>query len=84
MITPKQQEPARMPAFRISDSETMQNKLMYQIRSGNLNEDAMNRLQTQCTEELHQLRSELDVMLQELREIADRLNGRTIQESIAA
>lgn len=73
-----------MPAFRISDSETMQNKLMYQIRLGNLNEGAMNRLQAQCTEELHLLRSELDVMLQELRETADRLNGRTKQESIAA
>ncbi|GMK41436.1 hypothetical protein PCCS19_44920 [Paenibacillus sp. CCS19] len=84
MITPKQQEPARMPAFRISDSETMQNKMMYQIRMGNLNEDAMNRLQAQCMEELHQLRSELDVILQELRDIADRLNGRTRRESIAA
>ncbi|MBD3919069.1 hypothetical protein H8B09_09910 [Paenibacillus sp. PR3] len=84
MITPKQQEPTRMPAFRISDSETMQNKLMYQIRMGNVNEGAMNRIQEQCKEELQQLRSELDVMLQELREIADRLNGRTIQESIAA
>lgn len=84
MITPKQKEPTRMPAFRISDSETMQNKLMYQIRVGNMNEDAMNRLQAQCTEELQLLRSELDIMLQELREIADRLNGRTIQESIAA
>ncbi len=73
-----------MPEYRISDSETMQNKLTYQIRTGNLGDSDLNRLQQQCTNELHQLRSELDDLLRELRDIADRLGGLEIRYSIAA
>lgn len=84
MTTMQRQEPASMPEYRISDSETMQNKLTYQIRTGNLGSRDLDRLQQQCTNELHQLRSELDDLLRELREIADRLGGREIRYSIAA
>ncbi len=73
-----------MPEYRISDSETMQNKLTYQIRTGNLSDRDLDRLQRQCANELHQLRSELDDMLRELRDIADRFGGRGIRYSIAA
>lgn len=84
MMTMQRQEPATMPEYRISDSETMQNKLTYQIRTGNLGSRDLDRLQQLCTNELHQLRSELDDLLRELREIADRLGGREIRYSIAA
>lgn len=80
----QRQEPARVPEFRICDSETMQNKLTYQIRTGNVSDRDLNRLQQQCANELHQLRSELDVLLRELSDIADRLGGREIRHSIAA
>ena len=76
-------EPARIQGFRISDSESTVYKLMYQVRTGNLNGAALDRLQTQSTNELHQLRSELDLLLQELREFA-RSEDRQTGESIAA
>ncbi|WP_027086963.1 hypothetical protein [Cohnella panacarvi] len=84
MMTMQRQEPATMPEYRLSDSETMQNKLTYQIRTGNLGIGDLDRLQQQCTSELHQLRSELDDLLRELRVISDRLGGRDNRFSIAA
>lgn len=84
MITMQRQEATRLPEFRISDSVTMQNKLTYQIRTGNISGHALDRLQQQCTNVLHELRSELDVLLRELREIADEQGSRAIRNSIAA
>lgn len=83
MIATRNQEPARLPEFRIADSESMQNKLTYQIRTGNLNAGALDKLQSQCAEELHRLRSELELLLQELRESA-RPAHRDDRGSIAA
>ncbi|WP_435171878.1 hypothetical protein [Paenibacillus glycanilyticus] len=62
-------EPARMPEYRISESESMQYKLLYQIRMGNMSTSELDKLQFLCKSELHQLRSELDAMLQELRDM---------------
>lgn len=76
-------ESASIPGFRISDSESTVYKLMYQVRTGNLIGTELDRLQTQSTNELHRLRSELDLLLQELRELAGSANLKTI-ESIAA
>ncbi|BBH22922.1 hypothetical protein Back11_42670 [Paenibacillus baekrokdamisoli] len=59
---------------RISDSETMTNKLIYQIRKDQLNSIELQKLQNRCNNELHTLRQELDDLLQELRVIAE--NGR--------
>ncbi|MBO9596612.1 MAG: hypothetical protein J7559_02145 [Cohnella sp.] len=84
MTALQRQEPAAIREYRICDSETMQNKLTYQIRTGNLGNRDLDRLQRQCTEELNELRSELDDLLRELREIADRFGEREIRYSIAA
>ncbi|MFC5528811.1 hypothetical protein [Cohnella yongneupensis] len=83
-IATGQREPAKLPEFRISNSETMQNKLVYQIRTGNMDANGLNRLQSQCMNELHQLRSELDELLQELREIANPTGDHKNRERIAA
>lgn len=69
--------------FRISDSESTVYKLMYQVRTGNVTGGELDRLQTQSTNELHRLRTELDLLLQELREFARSGDRKTI-ESIAA
>ncbi|MNG00858.1 hypothetical protein D3C84_838110 [compost metagenome] len=73
-----------MTEYRISDSETMCNKLTYQIMTGNISGMELDRLQLQCKKELHQLRTELDQLLAELRETAERMNGYKSERSIAA
>jgi hypothetical protein len=57
---------------RICDSETMANKLIYQIRKEQLAPSDLQKLQNRCNRELQELRQELDELLQELRVIADR------------
>ncbi|NIK71662.1 hypothetical protein [Paenibacillus sp. BK720] len=69
-------EPARMPEYRISESESMQYKLLYQIRMGNMSTSELDKLQFLCKSELHQLRTELDTMLQELREMNKQMQGK--------
>ncbi|TCM96311.1 hypothetical protein EV294_105178 [Paenibacillus sp. BK033] len=69
-------EPARMPEYRISESESMQYKLLYQIRMGNMSTSELDKLQFLCKNELHQLRTELDTMLQELREMNKQMQGK--------
>ncbi|WP_127532871.1 hypothetical protein [Paenibacillus kobensis] len=64
-----------MTEYRISDSETMCNKLTYQIRTGSIQGMELDRLQLQCKKELQELRTELDQLLAELREAAERMNG---------
>ncbi|MFD0674640.1 hypothetical protein [Cohnella sp. GCM10027633] len=83
MIATHYQEPSRMPEYRIGDSESMQNKLLYLIRTGNMNAPALDKLQSQCTDELYRLRSELDLLLQELRDLAKPADYAD-RESIAA
>ncbi|SFD81549.1 hypothetical protein SAMN05216378_1551 [Paenibacillus catalpae] len=83
-------EPVRMPEYRISESESMQYKLLYQIRMGNMSTSELDKLQFLCKSELHQLRSELDTKLQELRDLNNQMQGNTDdnkekdKESIAA
>jgi hypothetical protein len=83
-------EPVKMAEFRISESESMQYKLLYQIRTGNMSASELDKLQFLCTNELHQLRSELDKMLQELRDQNNQMQGKNEEnkekdkESIAA
>ncbi|MFC5468056.1 hypothetical protein ACFPPD_04940 [Cohnella suwonensis] len=84
MLTISKREPVKWPEFRMSDSESMQNKLQYRIRTGNMNDSELNRLQTQCTEELHRLRTELDMLLRELRQNLDPNEDRNHRERIAA
>lgn len=76
-------EPAKIQGFRISDSESTVYKLMYQVRTGNVTGQELDRLRTQSANELHQLRAELDLLLQELRDFA-RSEDRKKLESIAA
>ncbi|MGG1517085.1 hypothetical protein ABE504_16870 [Paenibacillus oryzisoli] len=71
----QKQEVERMTEFRICDSESVQYKLLHQIRTGAMSTRDLDKLQAQCTKELHQLRSELDLLLEELREIV-RQSGR--------
>lgn len=83
-------EPARMPEYRISESESMQYKLLYQIRMGNMSTSELDKLQFLCKNELQQLRGELDTMLQELRDMNKQMQGKNDdhtekeKESIAA
>ncbi|MCM3628518.1 hypothetical protein M3194_14220 [Paenibacillus glycanilyticus] len=90
MIKQQKNEPARMPEYRISESESMQYKLLYQIRMGNMSTSELDKLQFLCKNDLHQLRSELDTMLQELRDMNNQMQGNTNEikekdkESIAA
>ncbi|WP_336773300.1 hypothetical protein [Paenibacillus sp. MMO-58] len=90
MIKAQKTEPARMPEYRISESESMQYKLLYQIRMGNMSASELDKLQFLCKSELHQLRSELDTMLQELRDMNKQMQGKKEdhtekdKESIAA
>ncbi|RTE03973.1 hypothetical protein [Paenibacillus whitsoniae] len=65
----------RMTEFRICDSESVQYKLLHQIRTGAMSSRDLDKLQAQCMKELHQLRSELDSLLEELREMV-RQSGR--------
>lgn len=58
-------------SHRICDSETMANKLIYQIRKEQLTPIDLQKLQNRCNRELQELRQELDELLQELRVIAD-------------
>ncbi|WP_336785650.1 hypothetical protein [Paenibacillus sp. MMO-177] len=69
-------EPARMPEYRISESESMQYKLLYQIRMGNMSTSELDKLQFLCINELQQLRGELDTMLQELRDMNKQMQGK--------
>jgi len=71
-------------ANRISDSESMSSKLIYQIRTGQLNPTELDRLQVRCSAELQQLRSELDVLLTELRIIAEGRADRSVSRQLAA
>ncbi|MWC28061.1 hypothetical protein [Paenibacillus sp. MMS18-CY102] len=73
--------PAIVYASRISDSETMTNKLIYQIRSNQLSNTDLDKLQSRCTNELADLRQELDEMLRELRQIAAQMNQSEIQQT---
>ncbi|MBM7567178.1 hypothetical protein [Paenibacillus sacheonensis] len=57
---------------RISDSDTMTNKLIYQVRQNQLSPAEMDRLQNRSARELHALRRELNELLNELRAIAER------------
>jgi hypothetical protein len=90
MIKLQKTEPVKMAEFRISESESMQYKLLYQIRTGNMSASELDKLQFLCTNELHQLRSELDKMLQELRDLNNQMQGKNNdnkekdKESIAA
>ncbi|RAP74656.1 hypothetical protein [Paenibacillus montanisoli] len=59
-------------ANRLCDSETMTTKLIYQVKQNQLSEKELNKLQARCSRELGELRQELNVLLQELRAIADR------------
>ncbi len=76
-------EPAIAPRFRICDSESTQYKLLYRIRTGHIADGELDRVQAQCASELRELRSELDRLLQELRESV-RSDDRQKRESIAA
>ncbi|MFC5403291.1 hypothetical protein [Cohnella soli] len=86
MLTIPRHEPVKWPEFRISNSESMQNKLQYRIRTGSMNEAELDHLQSQCTNELHTLRSELDLLLQELRQslAMDSNTNRIPRKRIAA
>ncbi|WP_219835081.1 hypothetical protein [Paenibacillus sp. R14(2021)] len=64
--------PAIVYANRICDSETMTNKLIYQVRQDQLSPAELNKLQARCNRELNELRQELDELLHELRDIAQR------------
>ncbi|NBD24158.1 hypothetical protein [Paenibacillus glycinis] len=64
--------PTIVYANRICDSETMTNKLIYQIRQNQLSPNELDKLQARCNRELNELREELNDLLNELRAIADR------------
>ncbi|QHT59043.1 hypothetical protein GXP70_03075 [Paenibacillus lycopersici] len=64
--------PAIVYASRLCDSDTMTNKLIYQIRQNQLSPAQLNDLQSRCSRELNELRQELDTLLNELRAIAGR------------
>lgn len=68
--------PTIVYADRICDSDTMTNKLIYQIRQGCLTPAELNKLQARCNGELQELRQECNDILNELRAIADRLSSR--------
>lgn len=90
MINEQKTETVKMPEYRISESESMQYKLLYQIRMGHMSTNELDKLQFLCKQELHQLRSELDTMLQELRDMNKQMQGlnetheQKDKESIAA
>ncbi|MEK3881825.1 hypothetical protein [Paenibacillus sp. PL2-23] len=52
---------------RFCDNETIANKLIFQVRTGQLTPDDMDGLQDRCRTELHELRQELNTLLGELR-----------------
>ncbi|SEU10858.1 hypothetical protein [Paenibacillus sp. NFR01] len=81
MLTMQKQDSPLPAEFRISASETMQNKLLYQIHTGQFGDRELAHLQKACYKELHQLRSELDVLLDELRLI---VSGGKKREALAA
>ncbi|AZN39281.1 hypothetical protein [Paenibacillus albus] len=70
------QTPAIVYANRLCDSETMTNKLIYQIKQDRLSTKELDKLQARCTAELSELRQELNELLKELRAIADGSNNR--------
>ncbi|QHW31762.1 hypothetical protein GZH47_13545 [Paenibacillus rhizovicinus] len=65
-------QPAIVYTSRICDSDTMTNKLIYQIRQNQLSPTELNKLQARCNRELNELRQELNDLLNDLRAIADR------------
>ncbi|EFM12341.1 hypothetical protein PaecuDRAFT_1021 [Paenibacillus curdlanolyticus YK9] len=67
--------PTIVYANRISDSETMANKLIYQVRSNHLSNTDLDNLQARCKSELTELRQELDEILNELRQLAAKMNA---------
>lgn len=69
---------------RICDTESMTNKLIYQIRKEQLSAIELQKLQNRCNNELRELRHELDELLQELRIIADRYQSSARSPRIAA
>ncbi|MBP3965388.1 hypothetical protein [Paenibacillus lignilyticus] len=69
---------------RLSESDTMTNKLIYQVKQNQLSERELNKLQARCSKELSDLRNELNVLLQELRVIADRNADKPLSPSKAA
>ncbi|MCQ6561112.1 hypothetical protein [Paenibacillus mendelii] len=72
-------------AARISDCDTMTDKLIYQIRTGQITGSSLNTLGARCRTELHELRQELDELLRELREIAgNNSDGNQVSRTIAA
>lgn len=77
--------PTIQSADRISDCESMTDKLIYQIRTGQLTDTSLNALGARCTSELRELRQELDELLHELRLMAgERNNDNKISRNIAA
>lgn len=77
--------PTIQTADRISDCESMTDKLIYQIRTGQLTDTSLNALGARCTSELRELRQELDELLHELRQMAgERINDNKISRNIAA
>ncbi|SFT21448.1 hypothetical protein [Paenibacillus sp. BC26] len=69
---------------RLSESDTMTNKLIYQVKQNQLSDRELNKLQARCSKELSDLRNELNVLLQELRIIADRNTNKPLSPSKAA
>lgn len=61
-------------ANRLCDSETMTNKLIYQIKQDRLSSKELDKLQARCSAELSELRQELNELLKELRAIAEGHN----------
>ncbi|WP_308637486.1 hypothetical protein [Paenibacillus silvisoli] len=59
-------------ANRLCDSDSMTTKLIYQVKKNQLSDRELDKLQARCSRELNELRNELNVLLQELRAIADR------------
>ncbi|SEO34709.1 hypothetical protein [Paenibacillus sp. OV219] len=71
--------PAIVYANRLCDSETMTNKLIFQIKQDRLSTSELDKLQARCSAELNELRQELNELLKELRAIADGNNHPTAQ-----
>lgn len=69
---------------RICDSETMTNKLIYQIRKEQLAPTDLQKLQNRCSNELQELRKELDELLLELGAFAGRGQTTVSNSRVAA
>ncbi|SDX33222.1 hypothetical protein [Paenibacillus sp. CF384] len=69
---------------RLSESDTVTNKLIYQVKQHQLSDRELNKLQARCSKELSDLRNELNVLLHELRVIADLHTDKPLSPSKAA